>query len=94
MLKDAHWWSNYFDGIPQIIQEYSGEQNFIVRQLEMETWAMEHKCVPQRLKDVCGRLKHKIVQLIVPKGTKVHITLRENHSIKEVLHLYHLQMSV
>ena len=64
-LKDVYRQSNHVDGIPQIIQGYSLEHNFTVRQLEMEAWATEDKSVHQRLKDVLGRPKRKTAQLLV-----------------------------
>ena len=35
-LEDAYRWDNHMDGIPQIIQAYSREHNFMVRPLEMQ----------------------------------------------------------
>src|SRR6266576_6633460 len=51
-LKDAYRRSNHVDSIPQIIQGYSREHNFAVRQLELEAWAAEGKSFHQKLKDV------------------------------------------
>ena len=89
-LKDAYRRSHHVDGIPQIIQGYSREHNFTIRQLEMEAWATEDKSVHQRLKEVLGRPKRNIAQLLVPQGTKVHMTLGGKHSVEEVFNLYHL----
>ena len=89
-LKDIYRRSNHVDGIPQIIQGYSREHNFAVRQLEMEAWATQDESLHQRLKDVLGRPKRKTAQLMVPQGAKVHMTLGGKHSVKEVFNLCHL----
>ena len=69
---------------------YSREHNFTVRQLEIEAWATDDKSVHQRLKDALGRPKRKTAQLLVPQGTKIHMTLGGKHSVKEVFNLCHL----
>ena len=51
---------------------------------------MEDKSLHPRLKNVLGHLKRKTAQLIVPTGTKVHMTLGGKRSLKEVFNLYYL----
>ena len=62
------------NSIPQIIQGYSREYNFAVRELELEAWAVEGKFFHQKLKDII-HIKRKTAQLMMPQGTKVYMTL-------------------
>ena len=80
-LTDAYRGCNHVDSIPQIIQGYSREHSFAVRQLEMEAWATQDESFHQRLQDVLSRPKRKTAQLMVPKGAKVHMTLGGKRSV-------------
>ena len=88
-LKDAYDRSNRVDSIPQIIQGYTREHNFAVRQLEMEAWAVEDKTIHQKLKDIM-RPKRNTTELIVTQGAKVNMTFGGKRSIKEIYNLGHL----
>ena len=74
------------DSIPQIIQGYSREHNFVVRQLELEACGAGGKSFHKKVKDIV-HVKQMTAHLIVPKGTKVCMTLGGKHSVKEVYNL-------
>ena len=88
-LKETYRRSNHIDSIPQIIKEYGRAHTIVVKELEIEAWAVEIPNIKERIKGVlCPKRTNDI--LIIKEGTKMFMILGGKQSIKEIYNIAHI----
>jgi len=90
-LKDAYYPSNHIDSLPQMIDSYTREHNFVVQKMNMELWARKDPELNDVLEDVI-RQHYNTGQFRCGKKEPVWMRLQGTYASNTIYRLTHVSV--